>query len=73
MQGAWEKDELRKEDSFVTFEEVFQLAHSQNVSASTWSNPLLAFSCCFSCLYTLCVDQVVEGGTPLYVLTTSFH
>lgn len=31
LQGAWEKDELRKDDSFVTFEEVFQLAQQQNV------------------------------------------
>jgi hypothetical protein len=54
VQGAWEKDELRKDDSFATFEEVFQLAHSQNVSASAWSNLLLAFSCCFSYVSTLC-------------------
>ena len=53
MQGAWEKDELRKDDSFVTFEEVFQLAHSQNVSASTWSNLHLDFSPCSSCLCTV--------------------
>jgi hypothetical protein len=32
VQGAWEKDEIRKDDSFVTFEEIFDLATSEKVS-----------------------------------------
>lgn len=28
-QGVWEKDEIRKDDSFVAFEEVLQLAKEQ--------------------------------------------
>ena len=31
LQGVWERDELRKDDSFETFAEVFKLAHTQNV------------------------------------------
>lgn len=31
MQGVWEKDEIRKDDSFVTFEEILQYAQEQAV------------------------------------------
>ncbi len=31
MQGVWEKDEIRKDDSFVTFEEILQIAQQQAV------------------------------------------
>lgn len=31
LQGVWEKDEIRKDDSFVTFEEIFDLATTQKV------------------------------------------
>ena len=31
MQGVWERDEMRKNDSFDTFEEVLQIAMAQNV------------------------------------------
>ena len=31
MQGVWERDELRKTDSFKSFEEILQLAVQQNV------------------------------------------
>jgi double-strand break repair protein MRE11 len=33
MQGVWEKDEIRKDDSFDSFEEVLQMAVQQNVDA----------------------------------------
>ena len=31
LQGVWEKDEIRKDDSFVTFEEILQIAQQQAV------------------------------------------
>ena len=31
LQGVWEKDEIRKDDSFVTFEEILQYAREQAV------------------------------------------
>ncbi len=31
LQGVWEKDEIRKDDSFMAFEEVLQMAVEQNV------------------------------------------
>ena len=31
LQGVWEKDEIRKDDSFVTFEEILQYAQEQAV------------------------------------------
>ncbi len=31
MQGVWEKDEIRKDDSFITFEEILQIAQQQAV------------------------------------------
>ncbi|GAB4820162.1 hypothetical protein N2152v2_007208 [Parachlorella kessleri] len=31
LPGVWEKDEIRKDDSFVSFEEVFEIAAQQNV------------------------------------------
>ena len=31
-QGAWEKDEVRKHDSFDAFEEVFEIADAQKAS-----------------------------------------
>ena len=31
VQGVWEKDEIRKDDSFTTFEEIFELAITQKV------------------------------------------
>lgn len=31
MQGVWEKDEIRKDDSFIAFEEILQLAQAQAV------------------------------------------
>lgn len=30
LQGVWEKDEIRHDDSFVTFEEVFEIAKEQD-------------------------------------------
>lgn len=30
LQGVWEKDEVRKDDSFVSFEEVFEIAARNN-------------------------------------------
>ncbi len=34
MQGVWEKDEIRKDDSFVTFEEIFDMATREKVCKS---------------------------------------
>lgn len=31
LQGVWEKDEIRKDDSFAAFEEILQLAQEQEV------------------------------------------
>lgn len=31
LQGVWEKDEIRKNDSFRTFKEIFELANDQKV------------------------------------------
>ncbi len=31
LQGVWEKDEIRKDDSFITFEEILQIAQQQAV------------------------------------------
>ncbi len=31
LQGVWEKDEIRKDDSFITFEEILQLAQQREV------------------------------------------
>ena len=31
LQGVWEKDEIRKDDSFTTFREIFELALAQKV------------------------------------------
>lgn len=31
LQGVWERDEIRKDDSFATFEEIFEIASSQKV------------------------------------------
>lgn len=31
LKGVWEKDEIRKDDSFVAFEELLQLAAAQDV------------------------------------------
>ena len=31
LQGVWEKDQIRKDDSFVTFEEILQIAQQQAV------------------------------------------
>jgi len=31
LQGVWENDEIRKDDSFVTFEEILQIAQQQAV------------------------------------------
>ena len=31
QQGVWEKDEVRKDDSFVTFEEILDIARQQDV------------------------------------------
>ena len=31
VQGVWEKDEIRKDDSFTAFEEIFELAITQEV------------------------------------------
>lgn len=31
MQGVWEKDEIRKDDSFLTFEEIFDVAKKEKV------------------------------------------
>lgn len=31
MQGVWEKDEIRKDDSFTAFEEILQVASDQEV------------------------------------------
>ncbi len=31
VQGVWEKDEIRKDDSFRTFEEILALAREQKV------------------------------------------
>lgn len=30
VQGVWENDDVRKDDSFVSFKEVFQIAEQQN-------------------------------------------
>ena len=30
-QGVWENDDVRKHDSFVTFEEIFEIAGAHNV------------------------------------------
>ena len=30
-QGVWEQDEIRKDDSFATFEEIFEIAHEHSV------------------------------------------
>ena len=30
LQGVWEKDEIRKDDSFLSFEEVFEVAAANN-------------------------------------------
>lgn len=32
MQGVWEKDEIRKDDSFLTFEEIFDVAKREKVT-----------------------------------------
>ena len=48
VQGVWEKDEIRKDDSFVTFEEIFDCAKKhevrplQSAIAATSHSP---FSC----------------------------
>jgi hypothetical protein len=34
QQGVWERDEIRKDDSFVTFEEIFKLALSYKARAA---------------------------------------
>ena len=31
VQGVWEKDEIRKDDSFTTFKEIFELALANKV------------------------------------------
>jgi hypothetical protein len=31
IQGVWESDPIRKDDSFETFEEIFKIAHAQKV------------------------------------------
>lgn len=31
VQGVWEKDEIRKDDSFLTFEEIFDVARKEKV------------------------------------------
>ncbi len=40
-QGVWEKDEIRKDDSFTTFEEIFDHAKRYDVRQQGYISPLL--------------------------------
>jgi hypothetical protein len=42
MQGVWEKDEIRKDDSFLTFEEIFDVAKKEKVcSLIRWPESII--------------------------------
>ena len=61
-QGVWEKDEIRKDDSFTTFEEIFELAIHQKVyvlsalCTGTAADSSLAVMACLS---------AVKAGLPV--------
>ena len=47
LQGVWEKDEMRKDDSFNTFREIFELALSHKVDMVLLGGDL--FHACAGC------------------------
>lgn len=49
MQGVWEKDEIRKDDSFTTFEEIFELAIHQKVHSLHMCTGAASGGACIAC------------------------
>ena len=50
VQGVWEKDEIRKDDSFKSFEEVFEIAKQQVGAVQVGCKQCLLKTCIFQCL-----------------------